>query len=131
MNVRFSRKCLEIKALDEQECVRSDMAVCAFVRGLLRCRQLPVTDHEHLISLLDDAIKRGTEEIHSDPEQMYAYAWKHATGDERVYLPVIRDRIENGSLAEQMRDRLEQGDDIVTIMGEMARCLRDNHPFCG
>ena len=75
--------------------------------------------------------QENQKEIHSDPEQMYAYAWKHATGDERVYLPVIRDRIENGSLAEQMRDRLEQGDDIITIMGEMARCLRDNHPFCG
>jgi hypothetical protein len=130
--VRFSRKCLEIKALDEQECVHSDMAVCAFVRALLRCRQLPVTaDHEHLISLLDDAINHGTEELHSDLEQIYACAWKHATGDERVYLPVIRDRIENGSLAEQMRDRLEQGDDIISIMREMARCLRDNHPFCG
>jgi hypothetical protein len=30
-----------------------------------------------------------------------------------------------------MRDRLEQGDDIISIMREMARCLRDNHPFCG
>ncbi len=130
--VRFSRKCLEIKALDEQECVRSDMAVCAFVRALLRCRQLPVTaDHEHLISLLDDAIKNGTEGLHSDLEQMYACAWEHATGDERVYLPVIRNRIENGSLAEQMRNRLEQGDDIITIMGDMARCLQENHPFCG
>lgn len=130
--VRFSRKCLEIKALDEQECIRSDMAVCAFVRALLRCRQLPVTaDHEHLISLLDDAIKNGTEVLHSDLEQMYACAWEHATGDERVYIPVIRDRIENGSLAEQMRNRLEQGDDIVTIMGDMARCLQENHPFCG
>ncbi|MCX6686820.1 MAG: hypothetical protein NT112_00290 [Methanoregula sp.] len=88
MIVRFSHKCLEIKALDEHECMRSDMAVCAFVRALLRCRQLPVTaDHEHLISLLDHAIKKGTEGLHSDPEQMYACAWEHATGDERVYLP--------------------------------------------
>ncbi len=31
--IRFSRTCLEIKALDEQECIRSDMAVCAFVRS--------------------------------------------------------------------------------------------------
>ena len=36
--IRFSRRCLEIKALDEQESIRSDMAVCAFVRALLRCR---------------------------------------------------------------------------------------------
>jgi len=41
---------------------------------------------------------------------------------------VIRDRIGHGSLAEQMRNRLEQGKDIVTIMGDMARCLRENRP---
>ena len=40
--IRFSRNCLEIKALDEQECIRSDMAVCALVQSLLRCPSLPI-----------------------------------------------------------------------------------------
>ena len=58
--IRFSRKCLEIKALDEQDCIRSDMAVCAFIRSLLRCRSLPVeTDQDALLALTEDAIQRG------------------------------------------------------------------------
>jgi len=128
--IRFSRKCLEIKALDEQECVHSDMAVCAFIRALLRCKNLPViTRREELLFLLDDAIRDGTAGLRPDLEKMYACAWHYATDDERVYLPVIRDRIEHGSLAEQMRDRLEHGEEITTIMGDMARCLEENHPY--
>lgn len=34
--VRFTRRCLEIKAIDEQECLHSDMAICAFIMALLR-----------------------------------------------------------------------------------------------
>jgi hypothetical protein len=60
---------------------------------------------------------------------MYACAWQHATDDERVYLPVIKDRIENGSLAELMRDRYEDEGDIVAIMRDMAQCLRENRPY--
>ena len=59
--VRFSRTCLEIKALDEQECIRSDMAVCAFVRSLLRCPALPLeSDQTALLELTDQAIRNGT-----------------------------------------------------------------------
>jgi len=128
--IRFSRKCVEIKALDAQECVHADMAVCAFVRALLRCKKISmITRREELLFLLDDAIRDGTAGLKTDLEKMYACAWQHATDDERVYLPLIEDRIENGSLAEQMRDRLEHGEDITTIMGDMARCLQENHPY--
>ncbi|WAC04184.1 MAG: glutamate-cysteine ligase family protein [Methanoregula sp.] len=128
--IRFSRRCLEIKALDEQECIRSDMAVCAFVRALLRCSApLPPIDHEGLISLLEEAVREGTRNLRPELEQLYACAWQHATDEERTYLPVIRNRIENGSLAERMRDRYENEGDIVPIMNDMARCLLDNHPY--
>jgi len=128
--IRFSRRCLEIKALDEQECVHSGMAVCAFVRALLRCKNLPlITGQEDLLALLEDAIRNGTAGLRPDLEQLYTSAWQHATGDERVFLPVIQDRIENGSLAQRMRDRLEDDDDITTIMADMARCLQENRPY--
>ncbi|MDO9324485.1 MAG: glutamate-cysteine ligase family protein, partial [Methanoregula sp.] len=104
--IRFSRKCLEIKALDEQECIHADMAVCAFVRSLLRCRTLPVeTDQAALLELTGLAIREGTLGLRTELETLYDAAWKHATADERVYLPVIRQRIFQGSLAELMRDR--------------------------
>lgn len=128
--VRFSRHCLEIKALDEQECVHSDMAVCAFTRSLVRCRTLPVpTDREVLIDLLNEVIKEGTSTIRNDLERLYSIAWDHATDDEKKYLPVIQKRIINGNLAELIRDRFENDGDILPIMADMAQCLRHNHSY--
>ncbi len=81
--IRFSRKCLEIKALDEQECIRSDMAVCAFITSLLRCKSLPVgTDQDELLALTEDAIREGTSAFRPELEQLYTRAWGHATAEE-------------------------------------------------
>jgi glutamate---cysteine ligase / carboxylate-amine ligase len=127
--IRFSRRCLEIKALDEQECIRSDMAVCAFVRALLRCRTLPVeNEHEALLALADEAIRNGTAGLRPELERLYKAAWAHATADERIYLPVIRDRIGNGSLAERIRDRVAKDGGIVPVLADLAESLRTNRP---
>lgn len=128
--IRFSRKCLEIKALDEQESIRSDMAVCAFIRALLRCRSLPVeTDQDQLIALMERAIRDGTASMHPELEKLYTIAWQKATDDERRYLPVIEDRIQNGSLAEQIIRRFNEDRDMVPILSAMAHCLRFNSPY--
>jgi len=128
--IRFSRTCLEIKALDEQESIHSDMAVCAFIRALLRCHALPVEhDQELLLGLTEQAIQRGTEGMHDDLMRLYDAAWKHATGDERAYLPVIKDRIINGSLAERIRNRVLDGEDIGQVLSDMAECLRANRSY--
>jgi len=128
--IRFSRKCLEIKALDEQESIHSDMAVCAFVRSLLRCRSLPVErDYDVLLELTEEAIRHGTEGMRDDLLRLYEMAWQHATGDERCYLPVIKERIINGSLAERIRDRIADGDEIVPLLSELAECLRVNRSY--
>lgn len=128
--IRFSRKCLEIKALDEQESVHSDMAVCAFVRALLRCRTLPAErDQDRLLELTEDAIRHGTEGMQDDLMHLYDTAWRHATRDEQHYLPIIKDRIEQGSLAERIRDRIADGDEIVPVLSEMAECLRSNRSY--
>ena len=128
--IRFSRKCLEIKALDEQESVHSDMAVCAFVRSLLRCPALPVdSDEKTLTDLMERAIESGTAEMRPELRKMYAAAWQKATSDERRYLPVIEDRIENGSLAELMCRRLSRDPAIVPILSELSACLRENRSW--
>ncbi len=115
--IRFSRKCLEIKALDEQDCIRSDMAVCAFIRSLLRCPSLPVeTDQDALLALTEDAIRRGTAGLRPELRQIYDRAWAHATPEERLYLPFLRNRIERGSLAEIVRERFEREREIVPIL---------------
>jgi len=130
--IRFSRKCLEIKALDEQDCIRSDMAVCAFIRSLLRCRAMPVeTDQEVLLALTEDAIREGTAAFRPELQQLYTRAWDQATPEERLYLPVIEDRIEHGSLAEIVRDRFLREQEIAPILNDLALALKTNIPFRG
>jgi hypothetical protein len=128
--IRFSRSCIEIKALDEQECIRSDMAVCAFVLSLLRCRTLPVEmDQAVLLSLTDNAMRYGTHGLKSELETLYEAAWKHATEDERQYLPIIQHRIHAGSLAELMRDRHKKMHELVPLLSDMAESLYKNQPY--
>jgi gamma-glutamyl:cysteine ligase YbdK (ATP-grasp superfamily) len=128
--IRFSRNCLEIKALDEQECIRSDMAVCALVRSLLRCHSLPIeTDQSALLALTETAIRTGTAELRQELQRLYTTAWDHATDDERQYLPVIRQRIEEGSLAELITRRYKKEEDIIPVLEDLAMCLKNNFPF--
>jgi hypothetical protein len=130
--IRFSRKCLEIKALDEQDCIRSDMAVCAFIRSLLRCRSLPVeTGQDALLALTEDAIRDGTAAFRPELQQLYTRAWDHAMPEERLYLPVIQDRIEHGSVAEIIRDRFLREREIVPILNDLAYALKTNVPCRG
>ncbi len=128
--IRFLRRCLEVKALDEQDCIRSDMAVCAFIASLLRCGSLPVeTDQDALLDLTEVAMQRGTAGLRPELSRLYERAWLHATPEERRYLPVIRCRIENGSLAELIRERFDREKEIVPILAELAEGLRTNQPY--
>ncbi|MFA5269242.1 MAG: glutamate-cysteine ligase family protein [Methanoregula sp.] len=128
--IRFSRKCLEIKALDEQDCIRSDMAVCAFIQSLLRCRALPVqTEQDALLALTEDAIRDGTAAFRPELQQVYTMAWDHATPEERHYLPVIEDRIEHGSLAEIISERFLREREISPTLNDLALALKTNVPY--
>ena len=130
--IRFSRKCLEIKALDEQDCIRSDMAICAFIVSLIRCKSLPVeTDQEALLVMTEDAIREGTAAFKPELEQLYTKAMGHATPEEKLYLPFIKERIERGSLAELVRNRYEREGDIVPILRDLAASLKTNVPYRG
>jgi hypothetical protein len=128
--VRFSRPCIEIKALDEQECLRSDMAVCAFVRGLLSCRDLALEeDRETLLDLTRKAMEGGTDALRPELRALYRKANRAAPGDERQYLPLIGRRIEEGSLAEQMEREARKAGSIREILPGLAEALRRNEPW--
>ena len=130
--IRFSRKCLEIKALDEQESVHSDMAVCAFIRSLLRSRSLSLeSDEGTLLDLMEHAIHDGTKGLRPELAKLYTIAWKAATEDERRYLPVIEERIEKGSIAELMAARLAHEPEITPVLAELSACLRENRSWTG
>ncbi len=127
--VRFSRNCVEIKALDEQECVRSDMAITAFVMALLRCELRLEEDESSLKDLLEKAIQKGTADLRPELRALYQKALSAASKEERRYLPLIGTKIESGNLAEAMLERARTREEIVSLLPELARSLRTNVPY--
>lgn len=128
--IRFSRRCVEVKAIDEQECVKSDMAVCAFLRSLVRSKEVPVeSDREILLDLTELAIRKGTRELLPELERLLLCASNAATNEEKKYLKIIEDRIIKGNIAERMRDRFKETGDMKEILINMGEALRNNRPF--
>lgn len=127
--VRYHRECLELKACDEQECLRSDMAVTAFVLALLRADLKLEDDHDALLDMNEEAIRKGTQSCRPELLRLYGEAWGAATPEERGYLPLIKEHIEQGSIAELMAQRVKDGETVRQVAKEMAVCLRNNAPF--
>jgi len=129
--IRFTRKCLEIKALDEQECLHSDMAMTAFILALLRSDLQIEDDESALKDMMEKAIKSGTEDLRPDLVRLYKKADTVATEEEKRYLPLVRARIENGSLAEVMQRRYRESGDIRSLLPDLEASLRENRPYIG
>ena len=128
--VRFSRQCVELKVMDEQECVRSDMALSAFVRALLRADLAFLeTGRSDLLLLLEEAITHGTRELRPELLRLWRAAERAAAPDERPYLPLVRERIEQGSIAELMMEWWKDERDLGAVMEAMAGSLRENIPY--
>jgi hypothetical protein len=130
--VRFSRPCIEVKVPDEQECLRADMALCAFLRSLLRAGDLGIPeDRTTLLDLTEDAIRRGTAGLEPELSGLYRKAESCATREDRSYLPLIRTRIEEGCLAQVLLDEFRETRDLQAIMAKASRCLAENEPYTG
>jgi gamma-glutamyl:cysteine ligase YbdK (ATP-grasp superfamily) len=127
--VRFTRKCLEVKAIDEQECLHSDMAISAFLLALLRSDLELEEEESHLLAMLEDAMRHGVAGMRPELERLLRIAQKNATIEEMRYLPVVAKRIEQGSLAEIMAQRLKEGGEIEPMLAEMEWCLKENRPY--
>jgi hypothetical protein len=128
--VRFTRKCLEVKAIDEQECLHSDMAFSAFLLALLRSELELEEDESSLLAMLEDAMRRGVEAMRPELEKLLATAQKSASVEEMRYLPLVAKRIEQGSLAEIMVQKLKETNGrIEPILEQMQWCLKENRPY--
>lgn len=131
--VRFTRSCLEIKAIDEQECLHSDMAFSAFLLALLRSDLALEEDEDCLLAMLEEAMRRGVAGLQPELEKLFSAAEKSATSEERRYLPLVAKRIEQGSLAEIMVQKLQEtgeGEEgIKALMRQMQWCLKENRPY--
>ncbi len=131
--VRFTRSCLEVKAIDEQECLHSDMAFSAFLLALLRSNLILEEDESSLMAMLESAMRQGTSGMRPELEALLRQAERSATKEERGYLPLIAQRIEQGSLAELMMQKLQETgaveEEIKGLMRQMQWCLKENQPY--
>ncbi|MEM1579374.1 MAG: glutamate-cysteine ligase family protein [Archaeoglobaceae archaeon] len=125
---RFSRSCLEIKIMDEQECIKSDVALTAFIKSILRC-EIEELPREELKRKLDSAMIHGTAEMKDELRILLKEAQKNADDDEKPYLRIIQDRIENGSLGERIIRAFETGKDLRSICEDLANCIERNRIF--
>jgi hypothetical protein len=145
---RFERKALEIRVMDEQECVKSDVALSCFIRALLRGlaktdEQLPPT--EVLAEDFKSVIKYGLEAKVLHPSGPTArnvcrhflrIAWENATSEEKEYLPLIEKHLEYGSLSDVIREKVRvraqktsMHEAIIDVYSKLLNSLEANEPF--
>jgi hypothetical protein len=130
--VRPSRACLEVKAPDEQECIFSDIAFTAFIRALIDAKGLELEeDRDALLELMGKAIDDGTRDLRPELLGLCRVFEKHAKVADHRYLRFVRQRIEEGSLGELLRDRMQKDKNTIQILIELERCLMDNTPYTG
>jgi gamma-glutamyl:cysteine ligase YbdK (ATP-grasp superfamily) len=127
--VRFTRKCLEVKAIDEQECLHSDMAITAFLLAMLRSDVKLAEDEGELRCILEEAMLHGVENLRPELEKIYRVAYRESTKEEKNYLPLVARRISQGSLAEIMKRKFQETGEIKPLLEEIEASLRNNIPF--
>lgn len=144
---RFDRNALEIRVLDEQECVKSDVALSCFIRALLRGlleanSSLP---HDLLVEDFNSIIRSGLEAKVLNPEASTArdiclhfhdIATRNALEDEKKYLWLVKKRIVDGNLSnlivkniikKSQKTSLEEA--IRKVYLALVENLRDNKPY--
>ena len=145
---RFDRRAIEIRIMDEQECIKSDVALSCFIRAVLRglINQDPeFLPHTVLVQNLNAIMMNGLSASVHHPhgetarrvcEYYYNIALRNATADEEKYLPIIQRRIERGNLSEILRERVEKKSQrtdlreaIIDTYSELAESLARNQPY--
>jgi gamma-glutamyl:cysteine ligase YbdK (ATP-grasp superfamily) len=146
--LRFDRKAIEIRVMDEQECVKSDVALSCFIRALIRGfmeRKAELLPHEILVKDFNSVIRMGLNAKVKHPmgstarqvcQHLLKIAWKNATEEEKKYLPIIAKRIEHGSLSEIIKEKVQQKaqktdfkEAVINVYSMLIKSLIDNQPF--
>jgi gamma-glutamyl:cysteine ligase YbdK (ATP-grasp superfamily) len=145
---RFDRCALEVRVMDEQECIKSDVALSCFVRAALRgmiASKAELLPHDLLVKDFNRIVKKGLSAHVSSPHGKTArqvcqhylnLAYSNADEDEKKYLWIINKRLENGCLSEIIRNRVlnraEKTDfheAVINIYSTLIKCLFDNDPY--
>jgi glutamate---cysteine ligase / carboxylate-amine ligase len=131
--LKFSRKAMEIRVLDTQECVKMDVAIAVFVRSALRyltrkllAGRLELPEHEVLVHDFHETVRSGSmarvvapflgeDGMRADDGSMTArdvlralleMCRKAVRKGEEEYLDLVAFVIESGSLSERIRETL-------------------------
>lgn len=145
---RFDRSALEVRVMDEQECVKSDVALSCFIRSALRgfiAEKVEPLPHQLLVRDFNAIIADGlnAQVLHPKGEtarQVCRYffnlAFENATEEEKKYLWIVKKRIEEGSLSELIRSRVLKRaqktslkEAILDIYLTLIKRLADNRPY--
>jgi gamma-glutamyl:cysteine ligase YbdK (ATP-grasp superfamily) len=145
---RFDRSALEVRVMDEQECVKSDVALSCFIRATLRgliALKAELLPHNLLVKDYNAVVKKGLNAQVSNPngktarqvcQRYFNLACEYADEDEKKYLWLIKKRLENGSLSELILDRVlrraEKTDfhqAVINVYSTLIKCLSDNEPY--
>ncbi|MCW3983480.1 MAG: glutamate-cysteine ligase family protein [Candidatus Bathyarchaeota archaeon] len=145
---RFDRSALEVRVMDEQECIKMDVAFACFIRATLRgliAEKAELAPHKVLVADFNAVIKEGLATHVSSPlgetarqvcQHYLKLATQYAEGDEKKYLPLVKRRIDGGCLSELIRAKVRQRAEktifheaIVDVYSTLINCLRNNEPF--
>jgi len=146
--LKFARNAIEVRVMDEQECIKSDVALSCFirstVRGLMALNNEPLP-HQLLVNDYNAIIKNGLEAESLHPagktaKQVCQYflkiATRYADEKEKKYLSIIEKRINEGSLSKVIRMRVLARSQkttikeaIISVYSNLAKCLSDNQPY--
>jgi len=146
--LRFDRKAIEIRVMDEQECVKSDVALSCFIRSLLRGMmrgKAELLPHEMLVEDFNLVIRKGLNSRVLHPkgqtaqqvcEHFFKIARENATEEEKKYLPIIQKRIEHGNLSKSIRNEVQRRaqktdfrEAVINIYLRLIKNLVDNQPY--
>lgn len=147
--IRPDRKAIEIRILDEQECVKSDVALSCFIRAVLRGmmtdRAYPLISHRILVQNLNCVIKDGLDAPVEHPEGQTAkqvlkhllkIAYSNANEEEKEYLPFIKQRLESGNLSQMIlgdiskrSQKTDIPEAIFRVYSSLTDCLTNNRIY--
>ena len=145
---RFDRKALEVRVMDEQECVKSDVALSCFIRSALRgliAQKTELLHHDLLVKDFNEVVKEGLNAQVLNPngktarqvcQHYFNLAEEYADEDEKRYLWIIKKRLENGSLSELIKNRVMRRAEktvfhqaVIDVYSTLIKCLSDNEPY--
>jgi gamma-glutamyl:cysteine ligase YbdK (ATP-grasp superfamily) len=145
---RFDRSALEVRVMDEQECIKSDVALGCFVRATLRglmSAEPTLTPHELLVADFNSVVTNGLNAQVLNPngptarhvcQHLFEVAWANAQKEEKKYLPLIKKRIENGNLSDVIRKNVQKKaqhtdfkEALADVYSMLIKSLATNQPY--